>query len=63
MLQGACHKRALGGMLVALFAAGIAITITAQSSSNTITVCVNSAGLVRIISFKTTYLRSKQPIR
>ena len=63
MFQGACHKRALGGMLVALFAAGIAITITAQSSSNTITACVNSAGLVRITPPRTGCFGSEQPIQ
>jgi len=63
MFQGAFDKRVLGGMLVALFAAGIAITITAQSSSNTITACVNSAGLVRIIPFRAACLGTEQPIQ
>ena len=59
MFQGACHKRVLGGMLVALFVAGIAITISARAASPTIYACVYTSkdnllirfGSVRIVSF------------
>jgi len=64
MLQGTRHTRVLSGVLVALFVAGLAITITARaSSSNTIYACVNPAGIVRIIPPRAACLGTEQPIQ
>ena len=63
MCAEACLKRILGGLLVAVMAAGLAVTITAQApAGDTIYACVNPAGLVRIIPPRAACLGSEQPI-
>jgi len=64
MFQGTCHSRILSGMLVALFVAGIAITIMAQAPSNTINACVGRVtGIVRIVPAGTPCRRTETPIQ
>jgi len=64
MCAEACLKRILGGLFVAVMAAGLAVTITAQApANNTIYACVNPSGLVRIIPFRAACLGSEQPIQ
>jgi hypothetical protein len=64
MCAEACLKRILGGLLVAVMAAGLAVTITAQApANNTIYACVNPSGLVRIIPPRAACLGSEQPIQ
>ena len=63
MFQGTCHRRVLGGVLVAVFVAGIATAIRAQAPTTIINACVNSAGLVRVIPPRTACLGGERPIQ
>jgi hypothetical protein len=64
MSREACLERILGGVSVAVMAAGLAVTLTAQApTNNTIYACVNPSGLVRIIPPRVACLGSEQPVQ